>query len=565
MKNLTFILILILLSFTGICQKPKNAISIEDRAFNKYFFNKANIPVVKGKVINLPQEFIQKISISYSIVTPSNQFQIGKSCNLKEDGTFELQLDYAFPFQQIWIKVGKLFYAGIYASKDLFIELDAETIMKGKGVKYNGPGVKYLGTDGELNTFMNNHILFKRERQLELTSMMRIIELSDDYLAKYDSLYSILQELDSEYFKLNPSDFSWLIINERQSDYFSNLCINNQCKKMNSELFNKVKSHKSYLTSNCGMNFYIALFAYIRSNAYNWNDIDYSSFITFSKLNKTDKLILDSIVSTEKNIFQNLPYDTINHLSLIKQAKQFLHDTLIVDYTLQTIRVLDSLFIPSKSDLLKMKITDKDPNDCKLMTETVLRNIQTDWCKNVIQNQHEDNLEKLAAINKTFQDSKPLISENQLGEPIAETLFGAKLYKVDNMKPETLLANLKKTFENKALILDFWATWCAPCLQDMPYSKKLHDETTDLPIEYVYLCTSSSSSIEKWKSKIAELQIGGTHIFVESGIESELMNLFFHSSFPSYSFIDAKGVYQPGVISRMYYMNKEKLMELIKK
>lgn len=560
---LTLLLILITISIFG--QIPDNRISIEDKEFNDYLQNKDNIPVVKGKILNLTQKEIEEAIISYSIVTPSEQFQISKSCKLKEDGTFELQLDYAFPFQQIWIRAGKLFYAGIYADTELYIELDANILKSQNGVKFNGLGVKYLGRDGELNNFMNNHLLFKRERQLELASTMWTIKYSTDYLAKYDSLYSILQELDREYFKLNPSNFSWLVINERQSDYFSFLCIRYQCEKMDFELFDKVKSHKSYLTSNSGMNFYKALFAYVRSNAYSWKDIDYSKYITFSKLEKTDKLILDSIVSIHKNISQSLPYDTSNYLSLIKQAKLFLYDTLVVDNTLQTMRVLDSLFYQSKSDLLKMKISSKDPNDKRLMTEAVLRNIQTDWCKKNILEQYNESIKQLASINKKLEDSKTLVSDNQLGQPINEMPFGAKLYKVDKLDPKVLLANLKSSFANKALVIDFWATWCGPCLQDMPYSKKLHDNSKDLPVEFVYLCTSSSSSIEKWKSKIAELELGGTHIFVESEIESELLNLFSLSGFPSYIFIDANGDYQPGVISRMYDMDKEKLMELIKK
>ena len=569
MKTLTLTLILILISFSGICQKPKNAISIEDKNFNKYYLDKANIPVVKGKVLNVSEMDIQKASISYSLVTPFEQTQNKKSCKLNPDGTFELELDYAFPYQQIWISAGRLFYAGIYANKDLYIELDAETLIKEKGVKYNGPGIKYMGTDGELNTYMNNHVLFRRETQLELSKAISNLKRdkklgSDVFLTKYDSLYTILQELDNDFIKQNPSDFSWIVINERQSDYYADLCINHWGKVMNPELFEKVKKHKPYLTSNNGMGFYNYLFTYLSISAGNKPNKGVGAYKSYSRLNSSDYKLLDSIAQIEKEISQSLPFDTAKYQSLTKQANQILHDTLIIERTLQTIALLDSVFEEPKADFLKIKITSKDPNEQKIITETVLDNIHTDWCKNVIQKRYEDNLEKLAAINKVLQDSKPLMSENQFGEPIAELPFGAKLYKVDNIKSETLLSNLKKSFENKALIIDFWATWCAPCIEDMPYSKKLHDNTKDLPLEFVYLCTSSSSSIEKWKTKIAELEIGGTHIFVEQNIENELMNMFSKSGFPSYVLIDSKGEYKPGAISRMSHIDKNKLTELVK-
>jgi len=568
MKNLTLTLILILSSFSAFCQQ-KNAISIEDQYFNNYFMDKTNIPVVKGRVLNVPPKDINKASINYTLVTPFEKTQVKKSCKLNPDGTFELELDNAFPYQQIWISAGRLFYAGIYANKDLFIELDAQTLIKEKGVKFNGPGIKYMGTDGALNTYMNNHILFKRNEQLELNKALSIIKrdnkLDDNaFIAKYDSIYSIINNIDKDFMKQNPSDFSWIISNERQSDYYADLCVKYWGKVMNPELFEKVKKHKSYLNSNNGAGFYNYLYTYLSINAGKRQKKGITSYKAYSKLKSNDVSILDSIIQMEKNISQSMPFDTIKLKSLIKQANLMLHDTLIVEKTLHTITFLDSIFEKPKADFLKIRITSKDPNEQTLITETVLDNIDTEWCKIVIQKQYDENLEKLATINKVLQNSKTLTTQNELGEPIAELPSGAKLYKVANMKPEALLSNLKKSFENKALILDFWATWCAPCIQEMPYSKKLHNDTKDLPVEFVYLCTSSNSSIEKWKAKIAELGIGGTHIFVEQNIENELMNLFSVSGFPSYVFINNKGEYKPGVISRMSYLDKNKLAELIK-
>ncbi|WP_275825908.1 redoxin family protein [Paraflavitalea sp. CAU 1676] len=39
----------------------------------------------------------------------------------------------------------------------------------------------------------------------------------------------------------------------------------------------------------------------------------------------------------------------------------------------------------------------------------------------------------------------------------------------------------ESTWKNKVVIIDFWATWCVPCMQEMPYIQKLYDKYKDNP------------------------------------------------------------------------------------
>lgn len=85
----------------------------------------------------------------------------------------------------------------------------------------------------------------------------------------------------------------------------------------------------------------------------------------------------------------------------------------------------------------------------------------------------------------------------------------------------------------------------------MAYSKKLHAEAKDLPIEFIYLCTDYSTSLNDWITKISMLKQPGIHIYVDDSLESEVAQSFSKGGFPNYLLINAKGEYKPKAIDRI--------------
>jgi thiol-disulfide isomerase/thioredoxin len=58
----------------------------------------------------------------------------------------------------------------------------------------------------------------------------------------------------------------------------------------------------------------------------------------------------------------------------------------------------------------------------------------------------------------------------------------------------------------KLIYLDFWATWCAPCIMEMPYSQKLVDELKSDSIMFAYI--SIDKDRNKWGKKVSTLPQG---------------------------------------------------------
>ncbi len=554
MKILNITLFIIIITTSLWAQSSKDIISIEDKRLNEFFHNMENIPIVKGRFLNVTERDIEKATIRYSFPSPIGNRQISKTCKLNNDGTFQLELDYAIPYQQIWISVGRLYHAYLHANKDLFIELDAQILKQNKGVDYYGAGIKYLSVDGELNTFLNKHKKFQNQKQIDLESQIHYFKNRtnlnvEDFVVKYDSIFNYLNIIDNEFIKQNPSEYSWIIKNERLSNYYSNLMVNfhNRDKQMSNGLYEKVRQHKPLVFTKSGMSFYNKLFNYqMKFSNISEYKIELDNLKTYSKLTCEQRLFLDTTVY-ERNI------EVINSI---------FRDTIKVAQYVSLLQIIDTIYDTPKADFLKLNFIQSNPSENKFILEALLTNLETDWCRNVVKMEYQQNQFKLNEANTLLEDSEEKENVDEIGEFLTETPSGAKLYVGNNKGTGTLLKGIKNKFPNKALVIDFWATWCGPCISQLPYSQKLHKETEVLPVEFIYICTSQNSTKQDWVSKITDLNLSGTHLFLDKEKIKSFMKAFSINGFPSYVFIDSNGDYKPGVISSIRDINKNKLIEL---
>jgi len=59
-----------------------------------------------------------------------------------------------------------------------------------------------------------------------------------------------------------------------------------------------------------------------------------------------------------------------------------------------------------------------------------------------------------------------------------------------------------ESFKGKLLIIDFWATWCAPCLTEAPIFKKIAEKYKNSNAEFISI--SVDQDFADWKSYVLE-------------------------------------------------------------
>ncbi|WP_299248411.1 TlpA disulfide reductase family protein [uncultured Cytophaga sp.] len=95
----------------------------------------------------------------------------------------------------------------------------------------------------------------------------------------------------------------------------------------------------------------------------------------------------------------------------------------------------------------------------------------------------------------------------------------APSFTLDNMEGKKVSLN---DFKGKVVYIDFWATWCGPCLAEMPHSKKLREKFAgDTNVVFMYVSVDNSDSEDAWKAVVKKKEIVGVNLIARNGGEEE--------------------------------------------
>lgn len=94
-------------------------------------------------------------------------------------------------------------------------------------------------------------------------------------------------------------------------------------------------------------------------------------------------------------------------------------------------------------------------------------------------------------------------------------------------------------FRGKGVVLNFWATWCAPCIREMPALDRLQVELADDGVQVVTLSEDRGGS-EVVKRFFGKIQIGNLPGFID--VRSRVLRAFGVVGLPTTILIDHGGM-----------------------
>ena len=112
-----------------------------------------------------------------------------------------------------------------------------------------------------------------------------------------------------------------------------------------------------------------------------------------------------------------------------------------------------------------------------------------------------------------------------------------KLEKINFKNINNEIINLN-SFENSLIIINFWATWCAPCIEEMPSLNRLKTNPIFNNLEIIPI-NVGRDNIEKSKNFYKKLKIENLEIYFDKDVV--LAKKFLLRGLPTTVFINKKG------------------------
>ncbi len=115
----------------------------------------------------------------------------------------------------------------------------------------------------------------------------------------------------------------------------------------------------------------------------------------------------------------------------------------------------------------------------------------------------------LKLIDTSYQDKDRI-------NKIRSLIIQRKLFENGNTPPDIVLPNPegkminRLSFKGKVVLLEFWASWCAPCRQTNPELLKIYDSFKNEGFEILGISIDRNS--EAWKRAIQEDKLSWIHV-----------------------------------------------------
>lgn len=102
---------------------------------------------------------------------------------------------------------------------------------------------------------------------------------------------------------------------------------------------------------------------------------------------------------------------------------------------------------------------------------------------------------------------------------------------------ETSLESLK----GKYVYIDVWATWCGPCIKEIPSLQKVEEQFQGKNIVFISISIDNNNDREKWSNLVNKKELSGIQLLADKEWDSKFIKEYNIQGIPRFILIDANG------------------------
>ena len=97
------------------------------------------------------------------------------------------------------------------------------------------------------------------------------------------------------------------------------------------------------------------------------------------------------------------------------------------------------------------------------------------------------------------------------------------------------------TLKGKYVYIDVWATWCGPCLREIPSLKEVEKDYKNKDVQFVSISIDEPKDYDKWKAMVSEKELGGIQLMADNNWKSKFVEDYAIMGIPRFILIDPQG------------------------
>ena len=154
----------------------------------------------------------------------------------------------------------------------------------------------------------------------------------------------------------------------------------------------------------------------------------------------------------------------------------------------------------------------------------------------------QETLDQIALFSPAMQQTEAIVKLREGAEQKIRTDVGQTYIDVEQPDADGNLVSLKSVVENPAVkyvLLDFWASWCGPCMGEVPHLKKTYEAFHDKGFEIYGV--SFDKDREKWLAAVEQNGMNWIHVSELNRFDCQAGKDYAVQAIPTNLLIDAEG------------------------